>query len=138
MLHSVQAWCWAALRRSAVLLSGPEGIGKRGAAEAAAALAGGQAGTAKEKDRGGHRTRRDLPAGIAPDGSRCCFDGFLQAGVVSVEVALSMACGCVGSIHEDSRTAISKADAWQKPVLILIEGLVRGSAANKVQKRYPI
>ncbi|CAE7943244.1 Abcb6 [Symbiodinium necroappetens] len=65
-------------RRSAVLLSGPEGIGKRAAAEAAAALAGAQV--------------------------------LHLAATDAVKTAFC-------------RTATSKADASQKPVLILVEGL---------------
>ncbi|CAE7610988.1 pphA [Symbiodinium pilosum] len=69
---------WRSAERSAVLLSGPEGIGKRAAAEAAAALAGGQV--------------LHLTAADAVTGAFC-------------------------------RTAMSKALAAQKPVLILVEGL---------------
>ncbi|CAE7774739.1 pphA [Symbiodinium sp. CCMP2456] len=77
-LADVGSIFWRSAERSAVLLSGPEGIGKRAAAEAAAALAGAQV--------------------------------LHLAATDAVKTAFC-------------RTATSKADASQKPVLILVEGL---------------
>ncbi|OLP89672.1 Serine/threonine-protein phosphatase PP2A catalytic subunit [Symbiodinium microadriaticum] len=77
-LAEVGSIFWRSAERSAVLLSGPEGIGKRAAAEAAAALAGAQV--------------------------------LHLAATDAVKTAFC-------------RTATSKADASQKPVLLLVEGI---------------